>query len=262
MPADLDAAHVEAAKSGVAALLANVRAEANAEGLPWTPCLDNPALRLRVFYSSVPGSSILRFRATCDIAGHSPQFVQATISDNAARLGWDSNIAALDTTVLRGEGAAAGAPPAERGMVRVVLLRSATRPVGPISAREFLDVTGICNDEFPGVPKGSVVSGGAGVVDAARYPEAAGFVRGWNSPGCGWLFEKTDEGTRVHYVIHSDLKGWMLAMIVNNALTQVARATGDRTTLTLPSYPRSPVCRAQLSPRSSQGKFCYFLHRR
>ena len=62
------------------------------------------------------------------------------------------------------------------------------------------------------------MSGGTGVVDADRFPEASGFVRGWNTSS-GWVFEKTETGTRIHYVIHSDLKGWMLSVVVNNALT-------------------------------------------
>lgn len=226
--ADTDATFVEAAKRGVAALLANTRADANAEGKPWTLGREDAALGLKVYYSEVPGSGLLRFKGVCELAGaFSPQFVQTAISDNAARLRWDRNMQALDTVVLRGAGASAAAPAlasgaggADAGVRRVVMLRSATKQVGPVSAREFVDVTAICDDGFAGVPAGSVASGGAGVVDAARFPEQPAFVRGWNSPGCGWLFERrADGGTRVHYVIQSDLKGWFMAVVINNVLT-------------------------------------------
>jgi len=221
-----DAALVDAAKAGVRALLANVGAAANAEGEPWVLNLDDAALRLRVYYSKVPGSALLRFKGVCELgAQFAPQFVQTAVSDNAARLRWDGNMLALDTVVLRGAGAAAGAPPlepagADAGVRRVVLLRSATKQVGPVSGREFVDVTAICDDGFEGVPRGSVASGGAGVVDAARFPDDPSLVRGWNSPGCGWLFEKREDGgTRVHYVIQSDLKGWFFPAIINSVLT-------------------------------------------
>ena len=221
IPSPADSDLVATARLGVRALLANTRADANAEGRPWTLGLEDAALGLRVFHSEVPGCALLRFKGVCDLpAQFSPQFVQTAISDNAARLKWDSNMAALDTVVLRGPGAPAGAPPLDAGVRRVVMLRSATRPVGPVSAREFVDVTLICDDGFEGVPPGSVVSGGAGAVDNARFPEQPGFVRGWNSPGCGWVFERrADGGTRVHYVIQSDLKGWFMSFVVNNVLT-------------------------------------------
>ena len=217
---------VASAKAGVAACLANSVPDVNAEGRPWTQGLDDKALRLRVFYSEVPGSSLLRFKGVCDLDGFTPQFVQTAISDNVERLKWDSNMFGLDTIVLRGPGAAASAPElsatSDAGVRRVVLLRSATKRVGPVSAREFIDVTAICDDGFPGVPAGSVMSAGAGVPDAdadARFPAAHGYVRGANSPGCGWLFERTPAGTRVHYVIHSDLKGWFVPMVINAVLT-------------------------------------------
>ena len=212
----LDKQHISSAKAGVEALLSNIKVDVNAEGRPWVLGLERPDIHLKVYYSDVPGSSLLRFKGVCTIDGYDPQFIQEAISDNKERLKWDSNIAALDIHDIRG--GSSGIESTDEGVLRVVLLRSATKPVGPISAREFLDVTAICDERFPGVSKGSVVSGGTGVVDADRFPEASGFVRGWNTAS-GWVFEKTETGTRIHYVIHSDLKGWMLSVVVNNALT-------------------------------------------
>jgi len=216
MSSPLDPSHIASAKSGVTALLSNIKPDVNAEGRPWVLGLERPDINLKVYYSEVPGSSLLRFKGVCEIKGYAPMYIQEAISDNAERLKWDSNIAALDIHDIRG--GTSGVPSTDEGILRVVLLRSATKPVGPISAREFLDVTAICDEKFPGVPKGSVVSGGTGVVDAGRFPEASGYVRGWNTAS-GWVFEKTETGTTIHYVIHSDLKGWMLSVVVNNALT-------------------------------------------
>lgn len=171
-------------------------------------------MNLTVFDSEFPGSSLRRFKAVI-VLPYTPSFVSATIADSATRLTWDSNIADLEVRVLRESGP------------RVALLRSSTKAVGPISGRDFLDVTGIAD-----LGNGCWVNAGSGIDVAAAtelgYPVRPSFVRGFNSPGCGWYFEAVPatgaDGSstthcRVHYVIHCDLKGWLPHAVVNNALT-------------------------------------------
>jgi hypothetical protein len=58
------------------------------------------------------------------------------------------------------------------------------------------------------------------------YPPSKAFVRGYNHVGSGWYFERVPaadaadgvEGTRVAYIIMSDLKGWFPALVINNAI--------------------------------------------
>ena len=69
-PSPRDADLVATAKLGVRALLANVRADANAEGKPWTLGLEDAALGLRVYHSEVPGSALLRFKGAFVIVSH------------------------------------------------------------------------------------------------------------------------------------------------------------------------------------------------
>lgn len=79
---------------------------------------------------------------------------------------------------------------------------------------------------------GLVMSTGGSLPDdaaEAAFPgKSSGSVRGKNSPGCGWLLEPIFEGegearkvvgTVLHYIIHSDIKGWVPAMVINRALS-------------------------------------------
>jgi hypothetical protein len=229
-----NAALLKSALDGVQVLLKNAKPDTNSDGKPWRQTLSKPEMHLAVFESDVPGSSLRRFKGVIDLPFQA-DFVQTTVHDCKTRLTWDTNIAALDTLpVVTAEEAAAsasasstpgaaGPTPASPRLSYAFVLRSATKAVGPISARDFVDVTAVVD-----IGGGSFASGGAGAVDA-RFPEQSGFVRGWNSSGGGWLFEAVPPPggpadapktwTRIHYVIHCDLKGWLPSMAVNGALT-------------------------------------------
>jgi len=204
------ASHTSSAFSGVELLLLNARPSISADGTPWVSGHTSPSLT--VYHCSVPGSSRLRFKAV-GVVPRAPSAVCRFVGDTAKRLTWDSNIAALEVHPL---------PASETSAGQAFLLHSSTRAVGPISARDFVDAVAVVG---PLAPDGRYANGGVSVEDDAHFPQRAGFVRGWNSAGGGWLFEplRAADGrsvhTRIHYVIQTDLRGWLPTLIVNNALT-------------------------------------------
>lgn len=223
MAAATDAAHTDAALAGVQLLLTNAALDGSpsADGAPWSEASRKPDLHLTIFRSDAKGSSYARFKAVC-VLPHAPAVLARFVADNETRMKWDSNIARLETHALDPAGAASPLPAG----AKFYLLRCQTHAVGPISARDFVDAVATY-----ALPDGRIVNGGASVVDAARCPERKGTVRGWNTPGGGWVFEPVRVpaaadgigGERVHtrviYVIHSDLRGWMPSGVVNSALT-------------------------------------------
>jgi len=151
-----------------------------------------------------------------------PRKVLDVLDDSQGRLQWDRNIKSLETVVL------------QEAPFRACLLCSCTKNVGIISGRDFIDVPVYLEykdapsppagpDAFV-APVGSLVNGGHGIPSHPLFPEKSGVVRGWNSPGSGWLFEPVvveggEVHTRVHYLIHVDLKGWIPTALVNSSLS-------------------------------------------
>jgi hypothetical protein len=93
-------------------------------------------------------------------------------------------------------------------------MRCATKAVGPIAGRDFVDANLIQTFE-----DGSIVSSGSAYINLERLPESTSFTRGCNYPS-GWYFTPMDGGrkSRVSYIIHTDLKGWFLPVIINQAI--------------------------------------------
>jgi hypothetical protein len=180
--------------------------DVNSDGKPWILDFEKPELRLKVYYSEVPGSPLRLFKATCQLPRLNMEHMWDVLDDTKHRCTWDRNIADINTTSVR-------VYSAERGQLKQLgLFRSATKAVGPISAREFIDVTIMKN-----VDKDIMVSAGAGLTveeTCGHYPPAKGYVRGFNNLGSGWYFQRIpatdteEEGVQVAYCIMSDLKGW------------------------------------------------------
>lgn len=205
------AAHVAAAHAGIDRLIVNAALDAatTAEGAPWVLSTRREDLHLTVYHAAVPGSPTYRFKAVCLMPFH-PAVTAQFLSDGVGRLRWDPAVSRLDCI-----------PVADTPRGRVHLLHSQTKAVGPISSRDFVDVVAVVR-----TPSGGYANGGGSVTDP-RLPEQRGVVRGWNSGGGGWTFEPVEEAggadagprCRVTYVIHSDLKGWLPALIINSAIT-------------------------------------------
>jgi len=91
--------------------------------------------------------------------------------------------------------------------------------VGIINGRDFIDATVRARLE-----NGIFINGGSGIDNLEDFPEQQGFVRGFNNPGSGWVFEpivnEADEivGTKISYIIHCDLRGWFFPFVINSAI--------------------------------------------
>ena len=70
----------------------------NSDGQPWKLDFERPELRLRVFYSSVPGEKLYKFKATCELPGMRMEDMWAMLEDNVHRLTWDRNISDITHT--------------------------------------------------------------------------------------------------------------------------------------------------------------------
>jgi hypothetical protein len=128
------------------------------------------------------------------------------MTDNEHRLKWDKNIRSNDTYLVKEY-------PLPDGVKRVLLTRSATNPVGPISARDFVTA-----GEMIAYNDGRIRTAGMTAIDDVRFPQAYEFVRGVNFPG-GWVYTALEENvTEIKYMIHSDIKGWFPSFVVNNAI--------------------------------------------
>ena len=215
---DIDIAHVKAAVHGAATLVQYARGDG------WTECASRPELSLVISRTPVAGSPLARFRAVGELP-FPPDAVLRTLCDCPRRLQWDGSVHHLDVIELpHGEAAVSRdsssqltLPKEYLAPTRCYLLHSQTRPVGPISARDFVDACAV-----DAIGDGAYVNGGASVPDA-RFPERSGVVRGWNSPGGGWIVEPLqidNRGlhTRLSYVVHSDIKGWIPSAVINHAL--------------------------------------------
>jgi len=225
--ADADAALVAASLLAArTTLLGNCGAALSVHATPWRRVLADAALHLEVFDADVPGDAMRVFKGVCELP-FSPRAAYAALADHAARPAWDGNLALLEAAPLAGGGAEAA------------LLHSVTKQVGPIAARDFIDVCVLFEvgdaggggapppppagpDAFE-APRGTVVSGGVGVDADARFPAgegaARGAVRGLNG-SCGWVFEPLDGGarTRCHYLIHTHMRGWLPSVVINASL--------------------------------------------
>jgi len=176
----------------------------NSDGLPWKKEFSKPEINgLTVYSSSAKDTKIRRFKAVCEM-DYSPADLWAFVSRDDHRKTWDRNIHDLTTcTVCEDDGKKA----------RYTIMRCATKAVGPIAGRDFLDANLIEMRE-----DGSICSCGSEIVNE-MLPPSSNFTRGRNYPS-GWYFTPLDDGkrTRVTYIIHTDLKGWFLPVVINNAI--------------------------------------------
>lgn len=235
---------VSSAQEGVRVLLQHAGSEVNAAGQPWKRATKLDAkLRLDIFESSVPGCSQKVFKAIIEVP-YKLSTLCREIADLPARLRWDRNIAALDMRTVQDVPSATSSD--AHGVY--TLFRSCTKAVGPISSRDFVDATYI--GPFSLLPEAvraaapagmdvAWVNGGRGLEEGhADFPEVSGVVRGLNHPGCGWVFEVIagpsealgpapansalppghDGWTRITYVVHSKLNGWLPSSIVNSSM--------------------------------------------
>jgi len=195
------------AYDGVESFLKDIPMDKNRDGNPWIVEYEKKELDLTVYYSQPKNSSIRRFKAVCLIHDTTPQALMDFMCDSNHRLTWDRGLQNLTYLNIH-EGGDLG---------RVVILRSATKPVGPISGRDFMDAVVIRT-----LADGSIIQCGTGVDsndNCGLYPVSKDFIRGLNQI-CGSHIqsEPTVNGVKVSYIIETDLKGWFPSFVINSAI--------------------------------------------
>jgi len=162
--------------------------------------------------------------------------------DLEQRLTWDSNCTNLEAHSLYewevpDPSAEPGAAKKTVDNLRNALkfLRCTTAAVGPISARDFVDINYLRHDvDLQGKVYAVVSCGGVTpeleVIHQTKYPQvfpvASGVVRGRTSGACGWYIEQDrdpatgecNDSCTVSYVVHSDIKGWLPSMLINSTI--------------------------------------------
>jgi START domain len=205
---------LQKAETALETLLINTKNSAlNSDGKPWVQCLNRPELHLQVFSSEASGTPLKRFKAVCIFHDVSPEQVIHFIADEN-RVSWDKNLKEFTPVLVRDF---SDSTSGKRKQLRII--RSATKPAGPISGRDFVDVTITAT-----LDDGSIAIGGSSLEPneaGGRFLPNKLFVRGFNLVGSGSHLERCGpdgKDTKISYVIHTNLKGWFLPIIINNAL--------------------------------------------
>ena len=173
----------------VQALVNNTKdSSRNCDGNYWALNFSKDELKLKVYSSVAANVKLLRFKAVC-ILPYDVKTIVDFVEDNINRMTWDRNVCDIKTHDVYSSDDASN---------RVKLLRVATKQVGPISGRDFVDVISIRKIE-----NGKYVNAGASIsakeiaFTEKCFPEGKAFVRGWNFSGGGWMFEpiETSDGS-------------------------------------------------------------------
>jgi len=215
----------------------------NAHGEAWvsTPGNNRPDLQLTVYSCKEPNSSLKRWLGVCLFPATDCVELMNYFNDLQKRLTWDKNCSHLEAHHLYTWPVIdpSAAPTAEKKTLGVhnslKFLRCTTSAVGPISARDFVDINYLRHDVDRSGKVYAVLSCGGVTPELENahktkystiYPVVPGVVRGTTSGGCGWYIKQDrDAGTgeytdacTVSYVIHSDIKGWLPSMLINSAI--------------------------------------------
>jgi START domain len=206
---------LQKAESGIETLLTNTKDSAvSSDGRPWVQCFNRPDLHLQVFSSEAAGTPLKRFKAVCILHDMSPQEVVHFIADDTYRMSWDKSLKDFTPLLVRDFSDSTSGK-----LKKLVILRCATKGFGPISARDFVDVTLTAT-----LDDGSIVVAGSSLLPnetCGNFLPNKQFVRGFNLVGSGSHLERcgpNGKDTKVSYVIHTDLKGWFTPMVINNAI--------------------------------------------
>ena len=192
--------------------------EENADKEPWKFSMSNDELNLKVYTSNVPGNSLMMFKAEARFSGLTPEKVFGFLMDHEKRLSWDRGLCVLESTLV------------EKNTEddKLIILKCGTNRVGPISGREFVDVCAhrILKQDCASSHNVYMSAGSTISADWINkiVPPNKDFIRGANFAGSGWhvTAEDGEDGsvtTVVTYIIHTDLKGWFLPMVINQAIS-------------------------------------------
>jgi hypothetical protein len=185
-------------------LLHNATESTTSEGAEWS--LEKEAEDVTVWSAPVPGMSCRRFRAVTRLPC-TPSFFRDRVIAVDERLKWDPTISSYEELRpdLGGEGSGS-------------FWRMVVNGAFGVSKRDFVDFGVVETDD-----SGILWSYGMSV----KHDELSSgdCVRGVNFPGSGWrvLPVLNDDGAcrscECHYIVLSDLRGWLLSSVVNMAMT-------------------------------------------
>jgi hypothetical protein len=217
---------VAAAEENAALLRSNcTSSNKNQHGENWTLSYSKPKLNLDVYYSTEPDSSLTRFMAKCLFNDCKAAELIQVLYDLERRMTWDVNCSHVQSHPLydwKVEGAADDCP---NNLLHVFLCE--TNAVGPISARDFVDINYLSHqvDEHGNVLSATSAGGHTSALTAIItenyadiFPEKKGYVRGVSSSGSGWYAVQQGTNVLMYYVIHSDLKGYFPSWLANNTV--------------------------------------------
>jgi len=190
---------LEKTKSSELSFLNNFKNETS-----WVLEFEKPELNLCVYSFKDYNKPIKKFKATTFINNISPNNFIDYIEDFEKRIVYDKNLKSLKKY------------PIERdNNSEVFVLQTETYQVGPVSSREFIDLSLIKNLE-----DGNVIFCGSSIELNNVFPYKENIVRGVNHEGSGWFIKKDclNNGTTLTLVVETDLKGWFHPVITNNSI--------------------------------------------
>ena len=187
--------------------------EVNREGFPWRQVKERTDLNLKIYTSTASDSPLIIHRAVCIFEDSLPEDLLSFTQNIEYRLTWDRSTKSLKEVPISDETELKNGRTYER---RCLMLRVATKRVGPISSRDFIDVNMIMTQD-----DGSIVSAGAGLLPeqtCGHFPVQSDAVRGLNH-FWGLHLEKhgiDGKDCKLTYCLHTDLKGWFRPMVINH----------------------------------------------
>lgn len=198
------------ARMGLDKMKANV-GSLGSEGHPWIETSFNKALNMHMYQCDVGGGMHRRHKAVIDVP-YAPRYFLDALLNDARRLVWDGSVATLTSQPI-------GTPED-----CLWLQHGVTKGVYGVSPRDFVNAV-----SFENLEGGGIVHGGMGIEEHPLFPQRRGVQRALNLCGVGWhlLPIPPPEGraaaadsswTRVSYIIHTDLRGWLPQFVINAAM--------------------------------------------
>lgn len=190
---------IEKAKSYELSFLNNFKNET-----PWVNEFKNHEINLCVYSLKVPNKTIKKFKATSFVKNVSPKQFIDYIEDVNKRIIYDKNLKSIKKFFLE-----------KNDNCDTFILQTETNQVGPVSSREFIDLSIKKNLE-----NGNIIFCGSGLDTNNIFPFKQNIVRGINYGVSGWFIEKntSQDGVHLTLISETDLKGWFHPVVSNNAI--------------------------------------------
>lgn len=197
-------------------LLKNMRDDVNQHNKPWVLEVDDTANNIKVYNSQEVGCNLKRMKGVTTIPNTTTNDLIEFMSDTHNRNLFDSVSTVETRNLYKHE--------EDEHSHEVMLMRCATNQVGPVTARDFVDINYQVKSRIRG---GDCYSAGGMNANMKKYydatfndewPERSGTIRGSIHDGCGWWLKQQGNDVVLSYIILSNLQGWFLPIFVNNII--------------------------------------------